>query len=169
MRCKLPVGYLNVLGQKTQTFEREIIVKSFLLCVALLCAVTLSSSSAPSVTNAANVAKKERATITFSQPVTLIGVTLKGDYLFVHDEAAMVRGEACTFVYKGNAEFADKLVVSFHCTPVPRDTVAYFTVRTMLIRPGQSELSEFQFVGSSEAHLVPASPHTAHVAIARLD
>ena len=68
---------------------------------------------------------------------------------------AMVRGEACTYVYKGNAAVPDKLVVSFHCTPVPRTIVGHFTVRTMLIAPGQSELSEFQFAGSSEGHLVP--------------
>ena len=144
-------------------------MKSFLLSIALFCAVTLTSSSAPSGTNAVNVAKKERATITFSQPVTLMGVTLRGDYLFVHDDAAMVRGEACTYVYKGNAEVPDKLVVSFHCTPVPRTIVADFTVRTMLISPGQSELSEFQFAGSSEGHLVPESSHTAHVTIASLN
>ena len=48
-------------------------MKSFLLSIALLCAVTLTSSSAPSGTNAANAAKKERATITFSQPVILMG------------------------------------------------------------------------------------------------
>ena len=142
-------------------------MKSFLLFIALLCAVTLISSSAPSGSNAANVTKKERATLTFSQPVTLMGVTLRGDYLFVHDDAAMVRGEACTYVYKGNAAVADKLVVSFHCTPVPRTLVGRFTVRTILISPGQSELSEFQFAGSSEGHLVPASSQMAHVTLRR--
>ena len=144
-------------------------MKSFLLFIALLCAVTLSSSSAPSVTNAANAAKKERAVTMFSQPVNLMGMTLKGEYLFVHDDAAMVRGEACTFVYKGNADVPEKLVVSFHCTPAARAKVTNFTVRTLLISPGQSELREFQFAGSSEAHLVPVSPHTAHVGIAPLD
>lgn len=144
-------------------------MKSFLLFIALLCAVTLSSSSAPSVTNAANAAKKERAVTMFSQPVNLMGMTLKGEYLFVHDDAAMVRGEACTFVYKGNADVPEKLVVSFHCTPAARAKVANFTVRTLLISPGQSELREFQFAGSSEAHLVPVSQHTAHVTIAPLD
>jgi hypothetical protein len=98
-----------------------------------------------------------------------MGVTLRGDYLFVHDDAAMVRGEACTYVYKGNAAVPDKLVVSFHCTPVPRTIVGHFTVRTMLIAPGQSELSEFQFAGSSEGHLVPESSHSAHVTIGSLN
>jgi hypothetical protein len=130
-------------------------MKSFLLFIAFLCAVSLSSSSAPSVTNAANAANKDRAVMKFNEPVKLMGVMLKGEYLFVHDDAAMARGEACTFVYKGVAELPDKLVVSFHCTPAERAKVANFTVRTLLISPGQYELREFQFAGSTEAHLVP--------------
>lgn len=130
-------------------------MKSFLLFVALLCAVTLSSSSAPSVANAANAPKKDRAVMKFTQPVKLMNVVLNGEYLFVHDDAAMARGEACTFVYKGVAENRDKLVVSFHCTPAERSKAASFTVRTLLTAPGQIEVREFQFAGSTEAHLVP--------------
>ena len=141
-------------------------MKSFLLLSALLCAAILSSSSAPSVTNAAIGAKKERATITFTEPVKLRGVTLKGEYLFVHDDAAMVRGTACTFVYKGNAEITENVVLSFHCTPAARDLVARFTVRTSIVSPGQYELIEFQFAGSTEAHLAPVSEPTAYVIIA---
>ena len=130
-------------------------MKSLLLFVALLCAVTLSSSSGPSVTSAASPAKKDRATMKFNQPVKLMGFTLKGEYLFVHDDEAMARGEACTYVYKGNAEVANKLVVSFHCTPVPRAKVGSFTVRNLLTLPGQYEIREIQFGGSTESHLVP--------------
>lgn len=136
-------------------------MKSFLLFIALLCAVALSSSSAPSVTNAANAAKEERA-VRFYEPVTLMGVTLKGEYLFVHDDEAMAPGEACTFIYEGLNEIPNKLVVSFHCTPVARAKVANFTVRTLLTSPGQWELTEFQFAGSTEAHLVPSSQDAAH-------
>ena len=130
-------------------------MKTFLLFIALVCAVALSSSSAPSVANAANSVKKERALVTFSEPVKLMGATLKGEYLFVHDDEAMARGEACTSVYKGNAEIPDKLVVSFHCAPTARTRVSHFTVRTLITSPGQNELREFQFAGSTEAHLVP--------------
>ena len=37
----------------------------------------------------------------FDYNVTLMDIPLKGEYLFVHDDAAMARGEACTYVYKG--------------------------------------------------------------------
>lgn len=131
-------------------------MKSFLLFIALICAVVLTSSSSPSVTSAAGTAKKDRAVMKFTQPTVVMGVTLKGEYLFVHDDAAMARGEACTFVYKGVVETKDKLVVSFHCTPAERAKVANFTVRSLLISPGLNELKEFQFAGSTEAHLVPS-------------
>jgi hypothetical protein len=144
-------------------------MKSFLLFIAFLCAVTLSSSSTPSVTNAANAAKKERAVMKFDHPVKLMGLTLKGEYLFVHDDAAMALGEACTFVYKGVAEVPDKLVVSFHCTPVPRSRVANFTVRTLLTAPGQYEVTEFQFGGSTESHMVPVNQNAAYVTIAQVN
>jgi hypothetical protein len=69
-------------------------MKSLLLLGALLCAVALSSTAVGS--KAANTAKKQKATVLFNEPVSLMGVTLKGQYLFVHDDAAMARGEACT-------------------------------------------------------------------------
>ena len=130
-------------------------MKSFLLLIALLCAVTLSTGLAPSVTNATGSAKKERAVFKFNQPVILMGAALKGEYLFVHDDAAMARGEACTFVYKGVAEVSSNLLVSFHCTPAERGKVGSFTVRTALTSSGENELREFQFANRSEAHLVP--------------
>ncbi len=130
-------------------------MKSILLFIALICAVTLGSSLAPSVSTATTAAKKERAVIKFSQPVIVLGVTLSGEYLFVHDDQAMARGEGCTFIYKGNAEIASRLVVSFHCMPMTRDKVADFTVRSTQVSPGVLELKEFQFGGRTEAHLVP--------------
>lgn len=129
-------------------------MKSWFLLAALLCAVALSST-ASMANKAPDGTKKQKATMEFTQPVMLHGVMLKGEYLFVHDDAAMARGEACTFVYKGTAEVASKLVVSFHCTPVQRFKVSSFTVRTDLVS-GVTELREFQFGGDTEAHAVPA-------------
>lgn len=128
-------------------------MKSLFLLGALLLAVVLSSSSAVT-SNASPYAKKHKAVAQFNEPVRLMGVTLKGQYLFVHDDAAMARGEACTFVYKGEAEIASKLVVSFHCTPVQRLKVDSFVVRTELIN-GFNELREYQFDGDTEAHMTP--------------
>jgi hypothetical protein len=141
-------------------------MKSLLLFIAILCVVTLSSSLSPSVSNAANAARKERAVIKFDQPVQLLDVTLKGEYLFVHNDAAMATGEACTFVYRGQAENVKNLVISFHCTPAERAKAANFIVRGLITSPGHYEIREFQFAGSTEAHLVPSSQHVGHMTIA---
>ncbi|HEY3025619.1 MAG TPA: hypothetical protein VGJ55_05680 [Pyrinomonadaceae bacterium] len=141
-------------------------MKTFLLLIALLCAVFLSSNSATSVTGAAKSANKQRAVTTFNQPVQLMGLRLRGEYLFVHDDEAMMRGQACTHIYKGNSEREDKLVISFHCTPATRGRANSFTVRTVLTATGEYEVTEFQFAGDTEAHRVPLSPPTEYVNIA---
>ena len=143
-------------------------MKALVLLMVLLFVVTLSSSSMPTVTSAAKAAKTERAVMTFDRPVNIMDVTLKGKYLFVHDDAAMARGDACTYVYKGTAENPKNLVISFHCTPVERNKVDYFTVRTSPGANGDSELREFQFKGSTEGHLVPTR-HVAHVPISTVN
>lgn len=130
-------------------------MKRLLLLAALLGVAMLSSMPVPTVTSAADGAKKERAVVKFDQPVTLMGVTLKGDYLFVHDDAAMARGEACTYIYKGAAERRENFVVAFHCTPKERAKAAHFILRSRKTPSGQYELTEFQFGGTTEGHLVP--------------
>jgi len=92
----------------------------------------------------------------FNQPVILQGLTLKGEYLFVHDDAAMARGEACTRVYKGNVELPNKLVVAFNCVPIQRAKSNFFVVRTHQVAPDTVEVTEFQFKGDTEAHGTPA-------------
>ena len=128
-------------------------MKTLFLFGALIFVVTLSSVSLANKTPAAG--KKHKAVIMFAQPVQLMNVTLKGEYLFVHDDAAMARGEACTFVYKGTAEVQSKLVISFHCVPAERTRVGSFTVRTDTATPGVTMLRELQFEGETEAHVVP--------------
>jgi hypothetical protein len=144
-------------------------MKSFLLFAALLCALTLSSSSVPSVSSAAGNTRLQRAEMNFALPVELMGVTLKGDYLFVHDDQAMARGEACTFVYKGHNEEPKNIVVTFHCVPAARNQVAHFTVRTSINEMGQIEITEYQFAGSAEAHLVPTHQHYAYVPLVSMN
>lgn len=140
-------------------------MRSLLLFIAFLGALTLSNSMVPSVSNAANAGRKERAVTKFTEPVQLMGAELKGEYLFVHDDEAMARGEACTYVYKGQAESVKNLVISFHCMPVAAARTPYFRVRVSLNMLGQYEITEYQFAGSSEVHMVPLNQHTAHVTI----
>jgi hypothetical protein len=129
-------------------------MKSLLLFVTLVCAVVLTSTSFANDKSA--VARKQKGTAQFNQAVVVQGVTLKGEYLFVHDDAAMARGEACTRIYKGGAEIASNLVVEFHCVPIQRARSNYFLVRTRQRADGVIELNEYQFKGDTEAHGTPA-------------
>jgi len=106
---------------------------------------------------------KQRAVTEFFNPVIVQGVALQGKYLFVHDDAAMSRGDACTFIYKGEAEDRSKLVASFHCIHVERAMTKKFVVRSRETAPGRTELVEFQFAGETAAHAVPPSANIAVV------
>ncbi|HEX3249941.1 MAG TPA: hypothetical protein VHS05_10975 [Pyrinomonadaceae bacterium] len=130
-------------------------MKSVAFFIVVLCALIVGSVSWE--TKASDTARKQRAVVNFDRAVVLHGVTLKGEYLFVHDDAAMQRGEACTYVYEGNAPIASKLVVSFHCVPVQRMKAKNFIFRSTETAPGITELLEFQFAGDTEAHAVPTS------------
>ncbi len=102
--------------------------------------------------------RRESAVVEFTQTVKLQNVLLRGEYLIVHDEELMARGEPCTYIYHGNRVDPAKLVVSFHCIPVERDRVNGFKVT--LSHPttyGVPEVQEYQFAGSTEGHQVPSS------------
>jgi hypothetical protein len=131
------------------------VMKSVALFVVVLCALIIGSVSLD--TRASNTVRKQSAVTTFDRAVVLHGVTLKGEYLFLHDDAAMQRGEACTYVYEGNAPIPRKLVVSFHCVPMQRAKATSFIVRSIETSPGITELQEFQFAGDTEGHAVPTS------------
>jgi hypothetical protein len=135
--------------------RQEIVMKSVAFFVIVLCALIIGSVSWE--TKASDPARKQSAVFNFDRPVVLHGVSLKGEYLFVHDDAAMQRGEACTYVYEGPAPIPRKLVVSFHCVPVTRAKAKHFIVRSIETSPGITELQEFQFAGDTEGHAVPTS------------
>jgi len=124
--------------------KRLFLLASILTALVVVIGVSAAQSNSP---------KQERANVEFTQTVKLVDVLLKGDYLFVHDEERMAKGEDCTYVY----DAAGKLVVSFHCTPVDRPKAESFRVVTsrMNLAYGPPEITEIQFAGSTEAHRVP--------------
>jgi hypothetical protein len=97
--------------------------------------------------------KTDRATVQFTEPVKLLNVILKGQYLFVHDEEKMAAGQDCTYVYDPSG----KLIVSFHCIPVERPKATGFRVVSSRVGTsnGPLEMKEYQFPGTTEAHQVP--------------
>ena len=133
-------------------------MKTLVFSLVVLCALIINP--VPLKSKASNSTGKQTGITLFDHPVVLNGVTLEaGEYLFVHDDAAMNRGEACTYVYRGTAPIRKKLVVSFHCVPVERSKSARFVIRSVETSTG-TIVREFQFAGDTESHAVPSATDT---------
>src|SRR5215475_2538439 len=127
-------------------------MKRSMALIAVFAVLALGAMQSQRTTGAAG--PKHKAVVEFVDPVQLMGVTLKGRYLIVHDDELMAKGEACTFVY--DADNPNEVVTSFHCIPVERQKVRAFTFRTGVALDGRTiELREIQFAGETEAHQVP--------------
>ena len=121
-----------------------------------IASVMLMVSGALAVTSRAADEALQQGVVQFDTPVKLGSVLLKGQYLFVHDDVRMARGESCTYVYNYTDGKQGNLVVDFHCIPVERKKVDHFSISTRLL-PGVNmyELVEYQFAGSNHGHRVP--------------
>lgn len=98
----------------------------------------------------------QKAVVPFTEPVKLLNVILKGDYLFVHDEDKMAKGEPCTYIYAYEKGQQGKLILSFHCEPVPREATNSFTLIVVPVAGSDlSEIVEFRFANSADGHKVP--------------
>lgn len=128
------------------------------LAMTAFCAAALSTGSGARA-RGPHDAHRETAVVEFKDQVKLLNVLLKGEYLFVHDHEKMAAGEDCTYVYSRKPGRPDKLVVSFHCVPAPRERAESFRVviSSKATQGMLAEVTEIQFAGSSEAHLVPGA------------
>jgi hypothetical protein len=138
---------------------KTLVFVSVVLCTLIFGSLAWTSTAATDV-------QKRRAVVQFDKPITVQNVVLKGEYLFVHDDAAMQRGDACTYIYKGDAEVREHLVASFHCVHIERAKVDRFTWRSRETTPGNAELLEFQFSGETAGHGVPLLGKTEVVPLA---
>jgi hypothetical protein len=127
-------------------------MRRYLLAGSLLAAliITIGVLAVQAETEAGN---GERATVEFTDTVKLKGVFLKGQYLIVHDDEKMAKGEDCSYFY----DRSGRLVVSFHCIPVERPKTKSFRIVTVRLSGGNApaDIVEIQFPGSTEAHQVP--------------
>jgi hypothetical protein len=129
-------------------------MKRYLLA-AMIAGALIISSGAPAASGATSNTRIESAVVKFDEPTKLLGVILKGKYLFLHHEGMMAKGKACTFVYTLDKETEGRLVVSFHCRPVKRDKAEQFKVTVSRQNAFDApEIQEIQFAGSAEGHQV---------------
>jgi hypothetical protein len=128
-------------------------MKRYTAAVVLTAALLISGAFAGQKKQGPRI---ERAVVQFTEPVKLLSVTLKGEYVFVHDEDKMAAGEACSYVYARENGQQGKLVVSFHCQPIAREVSDQFTITvTPGSDPNLPELVEYRFAHSPEGHRVP--------------
>ncbi|MDQ3821577.1 MAG: hypothetical protein M3362_28395 [Acidobacteriota bacterium] len=134
-------------------------MKRRLLLILIACFVGLSGNSPAKSDRVLAAHENERAVVEFKDQVKLLGVFLKGEYLIIHDHEKMARGEDCTYIYRLKDGKQGELVVSFHCTPQPRPLAESFRLKTSrrFTQGIIPEVTEIQFGGSREAHLVPSS------------
>jgi hypothetical protein len=123
----------------------------------LLLGATILLSDTFATTGRADDPRRERQVVEFTDTVRLHGALLRGQYLIVHDEEMMARGEPCVYVYRGKMEQHEKLVIAFHCEHVERARAKEFKVviynqHTPYSTP---EVQEFQFANSTAGHSVP--------------
>ena len=97
----------------------------------------------------------ERAVVTVDQPVKLLGVVLHGRYLFLHHDGMMEHGRPCMFVYSLDSPNEGARVVAYHCTAAVRARSLEFKLVMKNVPGGLPEVTEIQFAGTVEGHLVP--------------
>lgn len=130
-------------------------MKRHILGALIIGALVVASGIHESAAEAAHT-RIQSAVMQFNDPVRLLDVILKGEYLFLHHPGMMERGKPCTFVYRHDQGKPGGFVVSFHCRPVMREKAEQF--KLILSRKGDFDLpviEEIQFAGSTEGHQVP--------------
>jgi hypothetical protein len=96
------------------------------------------------------------AIVNFVSPVQLEDQYLMGQYLIIHDDAKMERGEACTSFYRFDPATGPKeQVAAFHCRPVPRELCEQTRISVRNSGLDIPRLVEYQFAGDIEGHGVP--------------
>jgi len=139
-------------------------MKRYLYGSLIILALTLGGSSASS--GQASQTRDETGVAEFIEPVKLLGVTLKGRYLFLHHTGMMQRGKPCLYVFALSDAHPGRFIISFRCIPARSERVGQLTFKLSDggKRPSVPEILEIQFAGSAESHKVTAADIAASVA-----
>ena len=96
------------------------------------------------------------AAVNLKDTTLIAGKFVYGPVVFVHDDARMARGEPCTSVHRFEpGKGAGEELVAFHCTPRWGKAPGKFTQATTRRPDGPPVMTEYQFAGDEEAHLIP--------------
>ena len=99
------------------------------------------------------------AAVNLKDTTMIAGKFVAGPVVFIHDDARMARGEPCTTVHRFEpGKGAGEEIVAFHCKPRWGKAPSRFTAATNSQPAGPPVLTEYQFAGDEEAHIVPTTP-----------
>lgn len=130
---------------------------------AFIAAAIALLSTSGIATNGSNVAPSKQWTVVeFSVPTRVGNHVLLGQYLLVHDDARMAKGEPCSAIYRFDpSRGPQERVVEFMCIPNHAAVTGSLQLK-MKPEPGVSSAARvalvgYQFAGDSETHGVPAT------------
>ena len=132
-----------------------------------ICLVMPAATAAQSDKPRSVIAQSDQvdvAVLEFTEKTELLGVTLFGKYVFIHDAQKKAEGKECLYVYEytsdAKAPLANrfgKQVLAFHCQMVerPKSKIDVLTL-AMSKDSGIFEIKEIQFAGTDRGHRVLA-------------
>jgi hypothetical protein len=132
------------------------------LIIFSILALPICIGAPASAIRAAQSDKVDTAVMEFTEKTQLLGVTLFGKYVFIHDAQKKAEGKPClnVYEYKGDARtpLAERLgrqVIAFHCEMVDRPKTKIDVLTLVLGKdPGVFEIKEIQFAGTDKGHRV---------------
>ena len=96
------------------------------------------------------------AAVNLKDTTVIAGAFVSGPVVFVHDDAKMARGGACTSVHRFEpGKGVGEQLVAFHCKPRWTKAPGSFTSAVASRADGPPVMTEYQFAGDEEAHGVP--------------
>jgi len=137
---------------------KHIIMLFLTLAVCLVMPVSRTAAQSDKVQSD----KVDMAVLEFTEKTEILGVTLFGKYVFIHDDQKKAEGKECLYVYEytgdAKAPLAARLgkqVLAFHCQMIerPNSKIDVLTL-TMSKDAGIFEIKEIQFAGTDKGHRV---------------
>jgi hypothetical protein len=101
---------------------------------------------------------RRSAVVRFLKPTIIAGSFVIGTVVIEHDDEKMASGKPCTTVYHFDADTNGRgePIVSFMCIPRERPLATKFEATLQKSVSWPDRLEEYQLVGESEGHGVPA-------------
>src|SRR5215471_15922707 len=149
-----------VPGEALKEANMKHLIIMLFLTLAVLLMIPASKTIAQSDKIQAN--KVDMAVLEFTEKTELLGVTLLGKYVFIHDDQKKAEGKECLYVYEYNGDSKTPLpsrlgkqVLAFHCQMVERPK-SKIDVLTLTMNKAQTmfEIKVIQFAGTDKGHRI---------------